>query len=314
MTHAPRSSRLGPGLVLLLLLAALVVPADSRAEPPRKLKVLIVDGQNNHDWANTTPVMRATLEKTGRFEVSVATSPPKNQSLEGFRPDFKSHDIVLSNYNGKDWSEATRKDFEEFVRQGGGVVIVHAANNSFPRWKAFNEMIGLGGWGGRNEKSGPYLRLRDGKFVTDSSPGRGGSHGRQHPFVVEARAPEHPILKGLPLRWLHEKDELYDRLRGPARNVKVLATSFASKEHRGSGEHEPVLMTITWGKGRIFHTTLGHSPRSMTCVGFQTTLVRGAEWSATGKVTLPVPENFPTDAEVVLDDPRESANSKSSAR
>ena len=101
-------------------------------------------------------------------------------------------------------------------------------------------------------------------------------------------------MKGLPLEWLHQKDELYDRLRGPAENVTVLATAFSSKETKGSGRNEPVLMTLQYGKGKIFHTTLGHANYSQKCIGFITTLQRGAEWVATGKVTQKIPDNFPT--------------------
>jgi type 1 glutamine amidotransferase len=83
-------------------------------------------------------------------------------------------------------------------------------------------------------------------------------------------------------------------MRGPAENMTLLATSFADKAKGGTGENEPVLFTLTYGKGRVFHTVLGHDARSCKCVGFVTTLQRGAEWAATGKVTIPVPANFPS--------------------
>ena len=92
---------------------------------------------------------------------------------------------------------------------------------------------------------------------------------------------------------MHATDELYERLRGPARNLTVLATAFADKSKGGSGEDEPMLMAIAYEKGRVFHTTLGHSDVSMKCVGFQTTFARGTEWAATGQVTIPVPSDFP---------------------
>ncbi|NNE90854.1 MAG: ThuA domain-containing protein [Verrucomicrobiales bacterium] len=204
-----------------------------------------------------------------------------------WRPKFADYDVVVSNYNGEPWPEEVQKAFEEYVSGGGGFVSVHAADNAFPQWKAYNEMIAVGGWGGRNEKSGPYLRLRDGKWTKDTTPGRGGAHGSQHEFLIEIQQPDHPIVKGLPKKWMHAQDELYDRLRGPAVNVTVLASAFASPDHRGSGEHEPMLMVTEYGDGRCFHTTLGHSTVSMKGRGFQETLVRGAEWVATGKVTFP---------------------------
>jgi uncharacterized protein len=111
--------------------------------------------------------------------------------------------------------------------------------------------------------------------------------------LVVMRDLEHPITKGLPKAFLHVKDELYDKLRGPAENMKVLATAYASPDKGGSGRHEPMLMTIEYGKGRVFHTPMGHANESQECVGFITVLQRGAEWAATGKVTVTVPNDFP---------------------
>ncbi len=278
--------------ILLALAAFTLLVADTASAAP--LKALVIDGQNNHDWKNTTPVIKRILEDSGKFSVDVATAPAKGGDMGAFKPKFSGYAVLISNYNGEPWSEETKRDFVEFVRNGGGLVVVHAADNSFPEWPEYNEMIGVGGWGGRSEKSGPYIRLRDGKFVNDTTPGRGGSHGKQHDFLVEIREPNHPITKGLPAKWLHVKDELYDRLRGPAQNVTVLATAFAAPDQGGSGENEPMLMVIQFGKGRCFHTTLGHSVDALKCVGAATVLTRGAEWAATGKVTQKIPENFPT--------------------
>ena len=266
---------------------------SSPANAAEKLRLLIVDGQNNHNWKSTTPVMKAALESCGRFTVEVATSPAKDTA--GFAPDFKKYDVVLSNYNGARWPKETEAAFLDYVKNGGGFVCVHAANNSFGDWKEYNQIIGLGGWGGRNEKSGPYVTFRDGKIFKDMAKGGGGSHGKQHPFTVTIRETEHPITKGLPTEWLHAQDELYDRLRGPAENMTVLATSFSDKATGGRGEHEPMMMVLEYGKGRCYHTPMGHADYSMKCVGFIFTLQRGCEWAATGKVTLnEIPKDFPT--------------------
>ncbi len=287
-----------------------------------KIKVLIVDGQNNHgNWPKTTAMMKRYLEQSNRFEVDVARTkftwqgddllekypikdgiehvPMKGpQSDPDFKPNFSKYQVVLSNF-GNDaapWPDATQTAFESFVSGGGGLVVIHAADNAFGNWEQFNRMIGLGGWGGRNEKSGPYVYLDDqGKTVRDTSSGNGGSHGAQHEFEVVVREPDHPITKGLPRAWLHSQDELYDRLRGPGENMTILATALASKDKGGSGRHEPVLMTLAYDKGRVFHNTMGHGDYSVECVGFITLLLRGTEWAATGKVTLTdVPADFPT--------------------
>jgi type 1 glutamine amidotransferase len=269
-----------------------MLAAGAAAAAP--MKALIIDGQNNHNWKGTTPIMKQQLEETGLFTVDVATAPADGKDMSTFKPNFADYKVVVSNYNGADWPEETRKAFVDYMKKGGGLVIVHAADNSFGQWKEYNEMIGVGGWGGRNEKDGPYLRWRDGKVVRDTKPGGGGSHGAQHPLQIVVRDPRHPITKGLPPVFMHSTEELYNSLRGPAVNLDVLATALSPKDKGGSGEEEPVLMAIAYGKGRVFHTVLAHDTGQMKSVAWIVTFQRGTEWAATGKVTQKVPADFPT--------------------
>ena len=285
-------------LAAIVATIATVVVLQPATAAGASLKALIVDGQSNHEWQKTTPLLEKALDRTGIFAVDVATSPPKGSDMSGFRPNFSAYDVVVSNYtdvfDGDSWPGATQAAFEQYVSQGGGFVSVHAADNAFPQWQAYNEIIGIGGWGGRDENWGPYVRFRDGRVILDHSPGRGGSHRERHAYQLVVRDTEHPITKGLPIKWMHAEDELYDRLRGPAKNITVLATAYSDSDTGGTGEHEPMLLTITYGEGRIFHTTLGHDTLAMSCVGFITTLQRGAEWAASGKVTQKLPQDFPT--------------------
>lgn len=286
------------------------------------IRTLIVDGQNNHDqWPKITYMMKQYLEETGRFSVEVQrtkytwkgddlidkykikgtenTQALVNAKMDSaFHPDFSKYDLVVINFgwNAAPWSDATQADFEAFMNKGGGLVVVHAADNSFPKWPAYNKMIGIGGWGDRTEKDGPYVYYdQDNKLVRDTQVGRAGSHGAQTAFQITVRNPNHPITKGMPLKWMHTKDEMYDRLRGPAEKMEVLATAFSPKDNKGTDRNEPTMMTIKFGKGRVFHTTLGHVDYSVECVGFITCLQRGAEWAATNKVTIPIPADFPTE-------------------
>ena len=292
-----RSLLLGMGALLL----AGVPLADANAAD-KKLKLLIVDGQNNHNWRATTPVLKGFLEASGRFTVSVATSPPRargkkkaatEEAWEKFRPNFSEYDVVLSNYNGQLWPKPVQKAFEEYVKNGGGVVIVHAANNAFPQWGEFNKMIGLG-W--RNNRYGARVTVDDsGKVVrTEKGKGPGAGHGPQHAFSIVVRDTKHPVTKGMPREWMHFKDELYHGQRGPAANMQILATAYSAKDKRGTSAHEPMIWWIPYGKGKVFTTVMGHADYSMKCVGFQTVVLRGAEWVATGKVTIEVPKHFPT--------------------
>ena len=267
-----------------MTMAALAAPS---------LKALLIDGQANpfHKWKETSPVVKKALEETGLFSVDVATVLPGE--TKKFRPKFSDYQVVVLNYEGEDWPAETKKAFEDYVSGGGGLVVFHADDNAFPRWKAYNEMIGVGGWGGRNEKGGPFLYWQDGKIVRDITPGPGGTHGDQHPFQLVVRASDHPVMKGLPEKFRHAPDELYSRLRGPAKNLTVLATAFADKAFHGTGRNEPILMAIDYGKGRVFHSTMGHGAPQCRSVAFIVTLQRGAEWAATGKVTQAVPADFP---------------------
>ena len=200
----------------------------------------------------------------------------------------------MLNYDGPDWPAEVKTSFETYIKAGGGLVIVHAADNAFAEWRAFNQMAGIGGWRGRNEKAGPLWYIKGGHLVSDDTPGRAGTHGARLPFLVTAQQPEHPILKGLPKAWMHVGDELYATLRGPGENMTVLATAHSDPANKGTGRDEPMLMVLSYGSGRIFHTTMGHDVPALSCVGFIATFQRGTEWAATGKVTQKVPAGFPT--------------------
>ncbi|MBL7153204.1 MAG: DUF1080 domain-containing protein, partial [Phycisphaerae bacterium] len=270
-----------------------IIDLTGPAKP--SLTAVIVDGQNNHSWQTTTPPLKTLLEETGMFKVDVATSPAGGKPMDSFKPEFAKYDVVVMNYTGDDWPLETQKALVDYMNKGGGLVIFHAADNAFPKWPEYNEMIGIGGWGGRNEKSGPMVRWKNNKMVLDNSPGRGGTHGPQHEFQLITRDRHHPMMAGLPEKWMHAKDELYSNLRGPAKNMKILATAYADPAKGGTGEHEPALFTIRYGKGRVFHTVLGHGAEQLKSVGFIVTYQRGAEWAATGRVTqVEVPADFPS--------------------
>ena len=284
-------------LLAALCGAILCLALPASAAPP--IPVMLLDGEQGgpyHAWQQTSPYLKRMLDDAGIFKVEVVTAPPAGGDFSNFKPDFAKYKVVVSNYDVPDerWSDELKASFEKYINAGGGLVSVHAADNAFPKWKAYNLMIGIGGWRGRTEADGPMVYYKDGKLQKDTSPGRAGSHGARLAFKVVHQVTNHPITKGLPKEWMHVPDELYDRLRGPAENMTVLATAYSTPANRGTDRDEPILMVLNYGKGRIFHTVLGHDLAALNSVGFIATYQRGTEWAATGKVKQKVPADFPT--------------------
>jgi len=295
--------RLGSAAAIAIL-ALSVVPrvSEAQAQADKQIRAMILTGQSSiyHDWQKSSRVLEQILSEPGIFSTDVVTTPAEGEPMTGFAPEWSDYDVIVMDYDGAEWPESAKQRFVDYIASGGGLVLVHAADNAFPDWDEFQLIAGLGGWRGRDESAGPMLRWRDGGPVLDTGPGT-AQHPPQHDFRLTVRAPDHPVMAGLPPVWMQADDEMYSQLRGPAQNVTILATAHADASIRGAtGQHEPMLMTIRYGEGRVFHTTLGHvGPNdilpvaTMSSVGFRATIQRGTEWAATGSVTQGVPDDFP---------------------
>jgi hypothetical protein len=294
--------------ILAVLTAIVLASTAAAADAPPKIAVLIVDGMNNHDWERGTRLMKAILENSGLFAVDVSTSPTNRDisapAWRAWRPAFAKYTVVLNNFNGgyhtndTQWPRAVEADFEAFVRNGGGAVIVHAANNAFADWPAYNDMIGLG-W--RSVNFGPSLIIGPGEKIVEIPRGQGRApgHGKEHDFQVTVLDPDHPITRGMPKHWMHPLEQLTHGQHGPAKDLHILTYAWS----KDVNENEPMDWVRTYGKGRVYTTMLGHLWRNgpdttLRCTGFQTLLIRGTEWAATGRVTWPIPKDFPTATEV----------------
>lgn len=274
--------------------ALLAAAIPSQAAP---IRVMLLDGDSAgaHPWPPLTAALKEILDEAGIFQTDIVTAPKAvGGDFSTFHPDYSKYQVIVLNYDAQDWPDSAKQPFEEFVKNGGGLVTVHAAETAFPTWKEFNEMIGISGFRGRNEAAGPLWFMKDGKLVSDDTPGNAGAHGSRLPYLVVVQDPNHPITKGLPKSWMHQGDELYNKLRGPGEHMTVLASAFSDPANRGTGRDEPQLIVVNYGKGRVFNTLAGHDAFAMASVDWLVTLQRGTEWAATGKVTQKVPSDFPT--------------------
>ena len=300
--------------LLLTLFATTAFAADP-------IKVMLLTGRSSkyHSWEGTSAAIRQHLNDAGIFAVDTVTAPPPGSDLAGFAPNWSDYQAVVLDYDGEEWSEPTKKAFVDYIKNGGGLVTVHATNNSFAYWPEYLEITGLGGWGSskfydpqinpgdpvreksRDESWGPRVYWEGCEMVKDHSPGS-TTHPARHDFLVTVRSPDHPITRGLPEMWLQPQDEVYSNMRGPAKNITILATGFADPSLKNaSPHHEPLLFTVGYGKGRVVQNVFGHVGKTqdstaapVQSVGFIVTLQRSVEWAATGHVTQPVPADFPT--------------------
>jgi hypothetical protein len=255
-------------------------PAAAPAGPP-KIQVLIITGQNGHNWRGTTPILRKILEDTEKFDVHVT------EEFRGAGPEtLAPYDLVVVNYQDRGnrpelrWGTRADTALVDFVRNGKGLVVYHFSMAAFDGWTEYEKMSAAN-WRPNN-----------------------GHHSAPHNYTVEIKDQEHPITKGLKLSFPQTNDELYSNLRWqPAGSYHVLATAYddhalyaasrtdarAPQPLEGAGANEPMLWTVDYGKGRVFTTALGHDVEQVQTPAFTTTFARGAEWAATGKVTLPIP-------------------------
>jgi len=274
---------------------------------PEKMNVLIVDGFSNHDWKQTSHIVKTILEESGLFNVTVSTTPsePEDKSWENWRPKFNDYDVVIQNTNNIDnkkfrWPREVEKDLEEYVRLGGGLYILHSANNAFPDWEEYNLMIGLG-WRSKDEGVALQVKVNGDLVEIPAGEGKATYHGDRKDEVIYILN-NHPINKGFPKAWKTPDMELYKFARGPAKNLTVLSYATDEETHI----NWPVEWVVAYGKGRVYNSSMGHLwqgdtyPVGYRCIGFQTILIRATEWLATGKTTYKVPGTFPTKDKIEL--------------
>ncbi len=233
-----------------LVLAAL---APASADGAEKLKALIITGANNHKWQETTEVLKAVLEENGKMSVDVAADPEVPIFSEVKK--LAGYDLIVLNLNqGKRWTSIRERNFLSYVREGGGLLVYHAADNAFSGWDEYDKLVG-GTWRSKGT----------------SFPEKGTFHPKYGPFEVKVVDENHPITAGI--KSFKTTDEMYSNLKLQD-NIHVLA------QGETDGKPQPLLFVSEYGKGKMFQTALGHDVNAMKTPEFRETLKRGAAWAA----------------------------------
>ena len=256
--------------IMWMCLTAVLIACGMAAAEDAPLRVLVFSGLNNHDWKSTTPVLLDVLKKCPRFGVVDVTDNPEQCDAA----KLAQYDVIVSNWTpyprtAREWPEATEKAFLDFVRNGGGFLVIHAAACTFQEWPEFQKVIGL-------------------TWQADKT-----SHTHHSTFKVSVKDATHPITQGL--GDFYTTDELYQNMVCMTDNpFDVVFDAYSAKSVSGTEKNEPMLIAMQYGKGRAVNLMLGHDARAMRNAGFQTLLLRGTEWAATNRVTIPAPGDWPT--------------------
>jgi type 1 glutamine amidotransferase len=248
----------------IILYFLTVLSCFSQDRNHESIQVLLLSGSNNHNWRQTTPLLESIYKGSSLFEVEITNQP---DTL--VYKDLKKFDAILSNWNSWPdnnlrWPEETENGILKYLEEGGGLVFFHSSTSAFYTWPEFKK-ISTGAW------------------VEDTW------HGRTNPTKVTIENQEHPITKGLSgfyifdELWINAEQNDRFQVLGNAINEEALDKVF---------ENQPAIFVSDYGKGRIFHTLLGHDTRAMRNTGFQTLMLRGTEWAATSKVSLPIPKEL----------------------
>jgi type 1 glutamine amidotransferase len=240
-----------PVLLLILLTQFACKPGS------KPINILILSGSNNHEWQQTTGFLENMFQQTGNFKTEITNQPDTLKYS-----DFEKFDVVLSNWNSWPendlrWPADTENALLQFIKNGGGFVTFHSSTSAFYNWPEFQE-ISTGAW------------------IMDTT-----SHGKPSETRVEISNNEHPVTKGM------KGFEIFDELWiNASKNNKfeVLGTATNEEITQNGVESQPAIMVAEYGKGRIFHTILGHDVKAMESAGFQMLMFRGTEWAATSKV------------------------------
>jgi len=236
---------------LLIAVATLAILTSVHAA---KIQVLLITGDDvkAHPWKETSVETKRILESSGKFDVALVEGVKALEDAE----NLKKYDVIyyhMYNASTPTASDTGKANLLNFVREGKGFVVCHLASASFKEWDEFKKLCGR------------YWVMKK------------SGHGPRSVFKVKIADKDNPITKGLDD--FEQDDELYAKLQGDD-PICVLATA----DSDWSKATEPMVFTLSYGKGRVFHHTFGHDVKALRTPAVQTLIQRGTEWAATGVV------------------------------
>ena len=268
-----RRTSLALPVVLLGALCALSSVAggerhvDQRtSETPRAIRALYVTGGGFHEFVKQETILPPAVSQRVKIDWTIDHTAGKSTEVLIERhknTDWtKDFDVVLYNMSFSfvvdvPWIERLAGAHRD---SGVGAVILHGAVHSYRRSesRAWGELMGA-------------FSLR---------------HDSQRPLTVEAVAPQHPIMRGLPPNWQTSSEELYE-LERVWPNMTPLAQAYSIE----SKKRHPIIWTNTHGKARVFVTSLGHNTEIIANPVYLDLVTRGLLWTV-GKLQddgTPVP-------------------------
>jgi len=235
-------------LITLATAASLFAAVPKEVEDTQPIRVLLITGVDHpgHHWKTTAPALRDVLQQDKRFAVRIVEDPEFLASREVF--DYDLLFLHFKNYKPLANAAQAKENLVKFVKQGKGLVAFHFACGAFEDWPEYENLVGK---------------------VWDRKTG----HDRRGPFTVKIVNDQHPITRGM--SDFQADDELYICLVGET-PVEVLATA----RSKITGKDHPMAFVLHYGKGRVFHTPLGHDVKAIQLPGVAELIRRGSLWAA----------------------------------
>ena len=248
-----RSVRLLAFAALLAVVCCVTVDVTAQPKQQDQIRVLLIAGDDvapYHDWREISEKTREVLVSSPRFDVKVCEDP---LILESNTALGRYDVILLTRFNrGPTITDQAKENLLEFVKKGKGFYVQHLASASFSEWDEFGKLCGR-------------------KWVMGTS-----GHGPRAVFGAKI-VKEHPITRGM--KDFKIFDELYAKLQGDG-PIEVLV----SADSDWSKKTEPLVFTVSYGKGRCVHNAFGHDHKAILDPNMKQLIRRGVEWAATGKV------------------------------